>query len=534
MKKVIAILLALTMVLSGCSYAASGRAQTKQEIKDTVEAPLDETAVEVEDGSAAGEESTECESAERFMQNVTAGWNLGCALSVFAEETLDGWGVMAYFLTPDGIYSRSDVASFDQENKMAEISWALSGNGVLQAPDGAQIDGIGIEIWNFSLGEKDIFTYAIDDLYYVTADGEIRLEEATGQYETDMGGGTGGGIVADLNNPMVTDVLEIHAKVTYLESRKGEATAQSITQSEVAWGNPVTTEEMIQAVRDRGFNLIRVQVSWLNHMDAAGNIEPLWLERVAEVVDYCMDAGVYCMLNTTGAGWLKAERETFAEQSAVYTRLWEQIAARFADYNQLLLFESCNEVLNAAGMWWDPPVESYEVMNELYQLFVNTVRTSGGWNETRNLVLNPYAATFDYDMNQNFRLPEDPASNHLIAQVHCYVPNAFCMNEINLGSTNFKDSWGSDADKAELDEIMKKIKARFTDELGIPVLIGEFGTVNRVSEDMRAEYVRYYAQAAEKYGIKVVIFDDGGDFAVFDRKTCTWPYEKIIEAVLLE
>ena len=260
MKKVIAILLALTMVLSGCSYAASGRAQTKQKIKDSVEAPLGETAVEVEDGSAAGEESTECESAERFMQNVTAGWNLGCALSVFAEETLDGWGVMAYFLTPDGIYSRSDVASFDQESKMAEISWALSGNGVLQAPDGAQIDGIGIEIWNFSLGEKDIFTYAIDDLYYVTADGEIRLEEATGQYETDMGGGTGGGIVADLNNPMVTDVLEIHAKVTYLESRKGEATAQSITQSEVAWGNPVTTEEMIQAVRDRGFNLIRVQV----------------------------------------------------------------------------------------------------------------------------------------------------------------------------------------------------------------------------------------------------------------------------------
>ena len=153
MKKVIAILLALTMVLSGCSYAASGRAQTKQKIKDTVEAPLGETAVEVEDGSAAGEESTECESAERFMQNVTAGWNLGCALSVFAEETLDGWGVMAYFLTPDGIYSRSDVASFDQESKMAEISWALSGNGVLQAPDGAQIDGIGIEIWNFSLGE---------------------------------------------------------------------------------------------------------------------------------------------------------------------------------------------------------------------------------------------------------------------------------------------------------------------------------------------------------------------------------------------
>lgn len=314
--------------------------------------------------------------------------------------------------------------------------------------------------------------------------------------------------------------------------RAREVTPESIDYAQTRWGNPLTTQEMINAVRDKGFNLIRVQVSYVTHMDHAGNIDELWLDRVAEVVDYCMNAGVYCLLTSTGAGWLEAERETFPEQSAVYRRMWEQISARFADYGELLLFEACNEVLNADKLWSNPPQESYDVMNELYQIFVDTVRAGGGYNTTRNLVLNPYAAAYEYNMNQNFKLPQDSTDGHLIAEVHCYEPNNFCFNETNLGSTNFTNEWGTKAERAKIEIIMKNLKRRFVEELGVPVIVGEFGVVDRADEDTRAQYIGHFAKMAEKYGVKLVIFDDGWDFTVFERTDLSWPYEKVIEALL--
>ena len=473
-----------------------------------------------------------CETADECVENITAGWNLGCSLSAFSKETIDAWGVMVYFLTPDRLYSRSEICSFDASSKTAEIAWQLGQNGILQVYDGALVDGIGIELCNYGMGEGDQLTYRIDELTYVTAENEVILNNSLGTYQTDMSGGTGGGIVADLENCLVTDIAEIRAKVTFIELSHGEVTPESIIEAETSWGNPVTTKDMIMAVRDRGFNLVRVQVSWLNHMDDNGNIDQLWLDRVAEVVDYCMDAGVYCLINTSGGGWLTAERDTFTAQSAVYQRLWEQIAARFANYGELLLFESCNEVLTSNDVWWYPPTEAYDVMNDLYQIFVDTVRASGGYNATRNLVLNPYAATYDYTMNSYFRLPEDTVDNHLIAQVHCYAPMNFCVNEINLGSTDFVNEWGSEEEKSELDRLLGQVKTRFVDELGIPVIVGEFGTVDRLAESERTEYVNCYAQTAKKYGIKLVIFDDGGDFAVFDRNTLTWPYEEMIDVLI--
>ncbi len=308
--------------------------------------------------------------------------------------------------------------------------------------------------------------------------------------------------------------------------------AERVAAAQTMWGSPPATQEMIDAVRDRGFNLIRVQVSYLNHMDGEGNVDPLWLDRVVEIVDYCMNAGVYCLLTSTGAGWMTAERDTFPEQSAVYRRMWEQIAARFTDHGSLLLFEAVNEVLNAEGAWWNPGREAYAVMNDLYQVFVDTVRAAGGCNATRNLVLTPYAATYDAEMNYYFRLPSDSAEGHIIAEVHCYDPVNFCFNEINLGSADFKDEWGTAGERKRLNDILEGLKRRFSDELGIPVIVGEFGVVDRASEEERAEYIGYYAKTADQYGVGLILFDDGWDFAVFDRRTLTWRYDKVIDALM--
>ena len=474
-----------------------------------------------------------CETADEFIQNMTVGWNLGCSLSVYYEEST-AWRALVFFTTTGGVYNRSAAAYFDGSTNTATISWKPGkDDGILQASGSAIISHIGIEIWNFSLNEKDTLTYRIDELKYITANGEVSLNDVTGVKTTDMSGGTGGGRLKTFSDSIaVSDILEVRAKITFIEHTSGLSPEDRITHVETLWGNPVTTPEMIQAVADRGFNTIRPQVSWINHMDENGNIDPYWLERVAEIVDYCMDAGVYCIINTSGAGWMTAERSTFDKQSAVYRRLWEQIATRFAAYGELLLFESCNEVLNAAHSWGNPAVESFSVMHDFHQIFVDTVRAAGGYNATRNLVLNPYAAAPYYYMNRYFTLPNDSVENHLIVQVHCYIPGNFTMNEINLGHTNFQNEWGTDADKAQLDNALLEVKKRFIDELGIPVIIGEFGVVDRPPESERIEYIDFYVKTAKKYGIGLIVFDDGGDFTIFDRDTLTWPYESLVDALL--
>lgn len=310
-----------------------------------------------------------------------------------------------------------------------------------------------------------------------------------------------------------------------------DVTPESIVSAQTIWGNPVTTQEMINAVRDKGFNLIRIQVSYNNHMDVNGNIDKLWLDRVVEVVDYCMNAGVYCLLTATGSGWATAEPKTFEEQSAIYRRIWEQVAARFVDYDDRLLFESFNELLPEGGWGSSVKDKHIDTLEKFCQVFVDTVRSSGGYNETRNLVINPIAATYAYDYNKDFDMPKDSADDHLIASVHCYHPQQFCFNETNLGSTDFRNEWGSEADREELESILADVRKRFIEELEVPVLVGEFGVVDRSTEEERAEYIGFYSETAKKNGIKLVIFDDGWDFTVFEREDLSWPYEKVIEAL---
>lgn len=194
MKKLLTLVLALVMVLS--LVACGSKTPVETDAPET-DAPVETTTAPVE--TEAPEETVPVET-------------------MYIGET-EYWGVMAYALTPDGLYSRSDVFSFDPETKVAEIVWKLGqDNGVMQVYDGAELDVIGIELWNFSIGAEDVLKYSIDEMKYVTAEGEVILEEAVGELETDMGDGTGGGPVADLSDVLFADVQEIHAKVTFIEA----------------------------------------------------------------------------------------------------------------------------------------------------------------------------------------------------------------------------------------------------------------------------------------------------------------------------
>ena len=525
MKRILALLLATIMLLS---LVACG--------EKPVEDPTDDPAIA--DQTDPTEKEKVCETADEWAQNVKMGWNLGLSLCVSSKVTPSSFAGMIVMHTTDGLFSRSEYLQFDDTSNSVELNWNLGNdNGVVQSYEGALVGEFGVELWNFSLSESDTLKISVDEFTYTLKSGEtISLDDKLGVYETDMSGGTGYASMLTLeasDNLLVSDVVSMHCKMSYVDLTAGEPTPEKIAEQEQAWGNPVTTQEMIDTVRDGGFNLIRIQVAYYNHMDAEGNIDELWLDRVQEVVDYCMNAGVYCLINTTGDRWLTANPDEWEHSKKIYTRLWEQIAERFADYDEKLLFESCNEILYQEGVWWNPPAEAYDIMNDIYQTFVDTVRASGGYNATRNLVLNPYAAAYDYNMNKNFELPKDTVEDHLIAQVHVYVPQQFTFNETNLGSTDFANEWGSEADLAQLDETLKGVKTRFIDELGVPVLIGEFGVATRPAEDERAEYIGYYAQTAEKYGLELCIFDDGGDFAIFDRDLLIWTQPAVLDALFL-
>ena len=189
----------------------------------------------------------------------------------------------------------------------------------------------------------------------------------------------------------------------------GDTDGRDWEKWETGWGQAVTTPALMNMMRDAGFGAIRVPVSWGVHMDADGKVYEEWMNRVNEVVDYVLDAGLYCIINVhhdTGAdeelAWLVASSEGYAREKQRYEGLWRQIAERFRDYDHRLLFESYNEMLDEARSWcfaslgvgYDAVMaaDAYDSINRYAQSFVDVVRSTGGNNAERNLVVNTYGA----------------------------------------------------------------------------------------------------------------------------------------------
>lgn len=166
--------------------------------------------------------------------------------------------------------------------------------------------------------------------------------------------------------------------------------------SETAWGNVKTTEKLISTVKKAGFNTVRIPVTWGSHLDEKGSISKEWLDRVQQVVDYAYDNDMYIILNVHhDNGAFPLDEKTEAAVTQKYKALWKQIAVRFKDYDERLIFEGRNEprTEGSAKEWTGGTKAEWEVLNRMYKVFVNTVRQSGGNNKTRFLMIAPYAAT---------------------------------------------------------------------------------------------------------------------------------------------
>ena len=330
-------------------------------------------------------------------------------------------------------------------------------------------------------------------------------------------------------------------------------TDRSTSAYETAWGQPVATSELIHMFKEAGFNTIRVPVTWYPHMGkfdvsvqmidgeatpvgdfstwTGYDVNPVWMARVKEVVDYVIDEGMYCILNVhhdTGdasTAWLRADPKAYEQYRERYAELWKQIADEFAGYGQTLLFESFNEMLDMKGTWNYSTSEAHETINKWNADFVATVRATGGNNAHRNLILNTYAASTDPRALADFRLPEDSADHHLMAEVHSYAPYLFAFDQDAGRAVNEFN----DACDREVRSIIGNLNTYLVSR-GIPCVLGEYGCTGSRSEEERAKQAACYVSAAAEYDIACVYWMALSD--TDDRKVPKWTCPKIKDAII--
>lgn len=298
---------------------------------------------------------------------------------------------------------------------------------------------------------------------------------------------------------------------------------------ETAWGNPKTTEDMIKAVKKAGFNAVRIPTSWGEHLDSKNNISKEWLDRVQTVVDYAYKNDMYVILNTHHeTDWLVPSKDS-SEMSARFTSIWKQISERFKDYDEHLIFEGLNEprTVGSAKEWSGGTAEERKTVNKYNKLFVDTVRKSGGNNKLRYLMITPYCANSESAAINDLEIPDD---DRLIISVHAYLPYSMALD------TNSKTSVFTDSDKQVIDSMFKRLNDKFISK-GVPVIVGEFGSVNKKNDDERAKLAKYYVSAAKKAGVPCFWWDNGNDgsgeaFLLLNRKTLKIDHDKIVKALM--
>lgn len=292
---------------------------------------------------------------------------------------------------------------------------------------------------------------------------------------------------------------------------------------ETLWGNPFATRELFTALKEDGISSVRIPVTWRDHIDEKGNIDKDWLDRVQEVVDYAYAQDMYVILNVhhDGGGdpkfgaWIiegaKNDKEATLEK---FKNLWTQIAKRFEDYGDKLVFESMNEV----GFDGLPDNEAFGLLNEFNQTFVDLIRKSGGNNGRRHLLIAGYWTDITESCKPLFKMPDDP-ENRCILSVHYYTPWEFC-------TTNIHNTWGTDAEVKQMEDLYGKLKTTFIDN-GVPVIVGEYAASGNDKASC-VLFIEKMTKLCSDYGIAPFYWDNGGQV---DRNTYEWRTPEFLEAI---
>lgn len=351
---------------------------------------------------------------------------------------------------------------------------------------------------------------------------------------------------------MISNAVELAAKIN-LGWNIGN-TLEAIG-GETAWGNPKVTKALLQLVKANGFNAVRIPCSWYQNMEnpATSKIKESWLNRVKEVVQYAVDEEMYVILNIHwDGGWLE-NNCTLNKQEAVNARqkaFWEQIATHLRNFDEHLLFASANEpnVENSTDM---------AVLLSYHQTFINAVRSTGGKNSYRVLVVQGPSTDIEKTNQLMKTLPNDEVNNRLMAEIHFYTPYQFCLmsEDANWGKMFYY--WGKDyhsttdltrnatwGEESAIDSYFALMKKQFVNN-GIPVVLGEYGTMQRLTltgDDLtlhlasRAYYLKYVTKQAIANGLLPFYWDNGfngnNTMALFNRTNNTVYDQQALDALV--
>lgn len=319
--------------------------------------------------------------------------------------------------------------------------------------------------------------------------------------------------------------------------------------SETCWAGVATTKEMIDDLKEAGFNAVRLPVTWHTHVDEKYRISEVWLDRVQEVLDYVYDNDMYVILNIhhdNSEQFLYPSTE-YLEQSVDYvTTIWQQLCERFKDYDEHLIFECMNEPrqVGTAWEWWingsAECKDAIDCINQINQAFVDTVRASGGSNAERYLMVPGYDASPDGALDNGFVFPADAdgVEDKLIVSVHAYTPYSFALQtEGESGSTSEFDS-DTARFTADINSFMDRLYKRYIAN-GIPVVIGEFGSRDKgQNTQSRVDHATYYIAAARARGMSCFWWDNnaftgkGENFGLYYRRGGYFIYPEIVTGLM--
>ena len=311
----------------------------------------------------------------------------------------------------------------------------------------------------------------------------------------------------------------------------------SVTNYETGWGSPVVTEELIQGYKNCGFGVLRVPVAWSNMMSEDYTINPDYLARVKQVVDWALDADLYVVMNIHwDGGWFEGfgKDDKRDECFKKYESVWTQLTAAFKDYGDKLMFESLNEEGGWDEIWnrysnQGDKEKSYGILNDMNQRFVNIVRKSGGNNAKRHLLIAGYATDIELTCDEAFKMPDDP-ENRCAVSVHYYTPATFAILEQDADWGKAQTEWGSDSDAAELNKYMDMMKTNFVDK-GVPVIIGEYGTSTKnKTPEMIRKYLTSVCEAAYTRGMCPVLWDITDVF--YNRRSMDFKDPQLLEELM--
>lgn len=298
-------------------------------------------------------------------------------------------------------------------------------------------------------------------------------------------------------------------------------------ESEAYWGNPYTTKKTIEAVKNAGFKTVRIPITWAPHLGDAPDykIDEDWLARVKQIVDWVLECDMYAVINVhhDDAFWLVTDKESEEKSIEILTKIWAQLAEEFKDYDERLIFDIMNEprVVGAEEEWYGTD-EYREVVNNLHKKAVETIRKSGGNNETRFLMLSTYAAKEHKENVEALVLPDD---EYLLVTIHFYYGTAHqsefldCEKKLSL------------KDKIEIYKTFRLMYDTFISK-GIGVVNGEFGWTDRENKGYLREKANFYVETASKFGIPCFVWDNGESFRLFNRETMYREYGFYIQAIV--